>query len=141
MRTPNLPALQIGRLLASQGRTCDWLAEASGIQAEKLHAVIVDGSQPLSFEDAAVIADTLGCDLPFLIHGTEEVAVGIPQISSMLGVSTDTIYRMARAGEIPGFKMKGVWRFFPSEVKQHVKAPKVDPWAQSARSRSRKRVA
>lgn len=141
MRTPALPAQQISRLLASQGRTCDWLAQASGIQADTLNAVIVDGSQPLTFEDAAVIADALGCDLPFLIHGTDEVAVGIPQIASMLGVSTDTIYRMARGGEIPGFKMKGVWRFFPSEVKAHVKGPKVDPWTQSARSRSRKRVA
>jgi excisionase family DNA binding protein len=141
MRTPALPAQQICRLLTSQGRDYDWLAQASGIPADKLHSVIVDGSQALTFEDAAVIADTLGCDLPFLIHGTEEVAVGIPQIASMLGVSTDTIYRMVRGGEIPGFKMKGVWRFFPSEVKQHVKAPKVDPWAQSARSRSRKRVA
>jgi excisionase family DNA binding protein len=141
MRHQSLPAQHISRLLASQGRDYDWLAQASGIDAEKLQTVIVDGVQPLTFEDAAVIAGALGCELPFLIHGTDEVAVGIPQIASLLGVSTDTIYRMAREGDIPGFKMKGVWRFFPSEVKAHVKAPKADPWAQSARSRSRKRVA
>lgn len=140
MRT-SLPAQQISRLLVAQGRDFDWLAQASGIEAAKLRTVIVDGAEPLTFEDAAVLAEALGCDLPFLIHGTEEVAVGIPQIAVMLGVSQDTIYRMVRGGDIPGFKMKGVWRFFPSEVKAHVKAPKVDPWAQSARSRGRKRVA
>ena len=140
MRT-SLPAQQISRLLVTQGRDFDWLAQASGIEADKLRTVIVDGAEPLTFEDAAVLAEALGCDLPFLIHGTEEVAVGIPQIAVMLGVSQDTIYRMVRGGDIPGFKMKGVWRFFPSEVKAHVKAPKVDPWAQSARSRGRKRVA
>lgn len=141
MRNAQLPAHQISRTLVSQGRDYTWLASATGIDEDALREVIVDARTPLTFEHAALIADALNVDLPFLIHGTEEAAVGIPQIAAMLGVSNDTIYRMVRGGDIPGFKMKGVWRFFPSEVKAHVKAPKVDPWAQSARSRGRKRVA
>jgi excisionase family DNA binding protein len=75
----------------------------------------------------------------------EEAAVDVAAIASMLGFSKDTIYRKVRGGEIPGFRLgdgpRAPWRFFPSEVKAHVKAPKADPWAQSARSRSRRRVA
>ena len=141
MRNTHLPAQQISRLLISQGHDLSWLSHTSGIDADKLHAVIVDGTEALTLEDAAVISDALGCDLPVLIYGSEEAAVGIPEIAVLLKMSTDSIYRLARGGDIPGFKVKGVWRFFPSEVKDHVKAPKTDPWAQSARSRSRKRVA
>lgn len=141
MRNTNSPTLNIGRLLNSQGRDIHWLSQATGISVDKLHAVIVDGREPLMFEDAAVIADALDCDLPVLVHGNEEAAVGIPEIAAMLRMSNDSIYRMVRGGDLPGFKVRGVWRFFPSEVRAHVKAPKSDPWAQSARSRSRKRVA
>lgn len=70
-----------------------------------------------------------------------ENAVGIPRIAELLDKSQDTIYRMVRSGDIPGFKVGGEWRFFESAVIAHFQAPKSDPWAQSARSRSRKRVA
>lgn len=71
----------------------------------------------------------------------EEAAVGVAEIAVMLKASPTKIYEMVRRGDLPGFKLGGTWRFFPSEVKAHVRAPKTDPWAQSARSRARRRVA
>lgn len=71
----------------------------------------------------------------------DEAAVGVREIALMLKASPEKVYQLVRRGEIPGFKLGGVWRFFPSEVREHVTAPKTDPWAQSARSRGRKRVA
>lgn len=68
-----------------------------------------------------------------------EVAVGGHEIARILGVSTDTVYRMVRSGDVPGFKVGGVWRFFPSKVTAHLERPK-GPWQQSTRSRARKRI-
>lgn len=141
MRHSNFPGRQIGALLALSGRDVSWLAEETGLSRDLLRGIVDDGSQPLTLEAAALIADALGVDLPVLIYGNEEEAVGIPQIARMLKVSTDTAYRMARSGDIPGFKLGGLWRFFPSKVKEQIERPKSDPWAQSARSRSRRRVA
>lgn len=121
------------------GRTYPSLAAETGISETRLRGIVENGRR-LSFEDAAVIADALGVDLTVLTHGNEENAVGIPEIAGLLKMSHDSIYRMARGGDIPGFKARGVWRFFPSKVVAHLEAPK-DPWAQSSRSRSRKRVA
>lgn len=117
-----------------------WLSEAAKIPTPELESIL-RGEGVLSLLNAAVIADVLECELPFLIHGNEENAVGVPQIAAMLGVSSDTVYRMTRDQALPGFKLKGVWRFFPSEVKAFVQASKSDPWEQSSRSRSRKRAA
>ncbi|MDR7189736.1 excisionase family DNA binding protein [Microbacterium sp. BE35] len=141
MRNSHHAGHHIGSLLAASGRDQAWLAQETGIAAEMLRSLIAGDTQYLSLEDAATIADALNVELPVLIHGNSEEAVGIPQIARLLRVSTDTAYRKARTGEIPGFKLGGLWRFFPSEVKAHVTTPKADPWAQSARSRSRKRVA
>jgi excisionase family DNA binding protein len=140
VRNPTHPGQQIGSLLAQRGHDVKWLSGRTGIAPEDLHLLIEKDSKSLKFEDAAVIADALGVELPVLIHGNDEEAVGIPQIARLLRVSTDTVYRKARSGDIPGFKLGGLWRFFPSQVKEHMTKPKADPWAQSARSISRKRV-
>lgn len=141
VRNTTNPGQRIGTLLNLSGHDTKWLSVETGIAADKLTGILAGDSTALMLEDAAVIADALGVELPILISENVEEAVGIPQIARMLHISTDTVYRKARAGEIPGFKLGGLWRFFPSEVKEHIKAPKVDPWAQSARSLGRKRVA
>lgn len=69
-----------------------------------------------------------------------ETAVSLRDIATLLKKSPDTIYRLARAGSIPGFKVGGEWRFFESKVLEHLNATP-EPWAQSARSRRAKRVA
>ena len=70
-----------------------------------------------------------------------EVAVDAVEMARLLNVAPKTVVAMAKRGDIPGFKPARHWRFFPSEVVEHLKAPKTDPWAQSARSISRRRVA
>lgn len=69
-----------------------------------------------------------------------EQAVKLPEIAALIDASPEKVYRMAQRGEIPAFKVGREWRFFPSKVIAKLEAPR-DPWVQSARSRSRKRVA
>ena len=69
-----------------------------------------------------------------------EQAVGIAAIALMLGVSRSTVYVKAAAGDIPGFKVGRVWRFYPSAVNAHLQRPK-DPWAMSPASRRARRAA
>ena len=72
---------------------------------------------------------------------TMELAVDADSLSQLLEVSRETIYRLARSGDIPSIRVGRVWRFYPSEVKAKLSEPH-DPWKQSARSRStRRRVA
>lgn len=72
----------------------------------------------------------------------DEQAVGIADIAHLLHVSKDTVYRQAKAGDIPGFKVGRVWRFFPSAVRAHVETSKAtDPWAMPAASRRARRAA
>lgn len=68
-----------------------------------------------------------------------EEAVGVTEIARLLGVSTDTVYSKVRSGEIPGFKVGRVWRFWPSEVRAHLSRPR-DPWEQSPASRRARRA-
>jgi excisionase family DNA binding protein len=84
---------------------------------------------------------------------TVEQAVDVAGLATILGVSRQTIYRLAAAGEIPKIKIGRAIRFLPSEVLAVLSAqtaaattppedqPDVDPWAQSAASRRRKRAA
>lgn len=68
-----------------------------------------------------------------------ESAVTVAYIAKMLRKSPDTIYRLVRAGSIPGFKVGGEWRFFESKVLEHLSRPP-EPWAQSERSQRARRV-
>lgn len=61
------------------------------------------------------------------------------QLARHLNCSKDKVLRMARAGEIPSFRIGRLWRFFPSQVDQ-VLDRKPDPWAQSNQSRARRRA-
>lgn len=71
--------------------------------------------------------------------GTDETAVTVADLARLLRKSPDTIYRLARAGAIPGFKVGGEWRFFKSAVLEHLTRPP-EPLAQSQRSRQAKRI-
>ena len=71
----------------------------------------------------------------------EQVRFGIVDLKTMariLGVSQDTIRSLALSGEIPAFKVGRLWRFDSTRVLEHLNRPR-DPWAQSRRSRGRKR--
>jgi len=69
-----------------------------------------------------------------------EQAVDAAEMARVLNVSPATVKAMVRRGDIPGFKAGRHWRFIVSKVVAHLEAP-TDPWAQSARSVSRKRRA
>lgn len=45
-----------------------------------------------------------------------------------LNCSIDTVYRMARAGEIPSTKVRSEYRFDWEDVKAALTPVKVDPW-------------
>lgn len=65
-----------------------------------------------------------------------ETAVNIAAVAEHLGLHEQTVYLHARAGEIPGFRVGRAWRFFLSEVDEHVKGGGL---IQSPQSRGRKR--
>lgn len=69
-----------------------------------------------------------------------EQSVTARELAVILRVAPKTICRQARTGDIPGFKVGRVWRFYPSKVQEHL-SPKPTSWAQSRRSTARKRVA
>ena len=68
----------------------------------------------------------------------DEEPVDVANLAAYLKVSPGTVYRQAKAGEIPGFKIGGSWRFFPSEVIAAARPKVVDPWAQPPRARRRR---
>ena len=66
----------------------------------------------------------------------EEKPVSVAEIAALLGKSRGWVYRHARTEDIPGFKVGGEWRFFPSKVIAHFNQP-TDPWVLPTRSRKR----
>lgn len=69
-----------------------------------------------------------------------ENAVDVAAMAVILDVSRGTVYRKAKLGDIPGFKIGRNWRFYPSVVKEAQTKP-VDPWAYSSASRAARRRA
>lgn len=70
----------------------------------------------------------------------DEQAVGIDAIAHLLQVSPDTVRRKAKTGDLPGFKVGHVWRFFPSAVRAHLEKP-ADLWAMPPASKRARRAA
>ena len=65
-----------------------------------------------------------------------EEAVTAAELAEVLRCSTEKVYRMARAGEIPAIRVGRSWRFYPTQVKEHL-SPSTDTWARSSRSMRR----
>ncbi len=61
-------------------------------------------------------------------------------VADEFSCSVATVYRMARAGEIPAVRMGRGWRFNLEEVKQ-ARTVRPASWAQPRRSLARRRVA
>ncbi len=69
-----------------------------------------------------------------------EQAVNVAAVAEFLDLHPKTVYAKAKSGDIPGFQIGGrTWRFFLSEVEEHLRNP--HGRVQSAQSRGRKRVA
>lgn len=52
-----------------------------------------------------------------------------------LNCSIDTVYRLARSGEIPSMKVRSEYRFDWDDVKKALTPEKVDPWFNPRRRR------
>lgn len=70
---------------------------------------------------------------PFV--GAREVAAYLNNMSPL------TVKQWAKTGKIPGTKPGKEWLFQLSEVKAALDTAAADPWAQSPRSRNRRRIA
>lgn len=63
-----------------------------------------------------------------------ESAVTAAEIALQLKCSTDTVYRLAANGGIPGFRVGREWRFYPSVVREHMTSTR-DRWRGTSRKR------
>jgi len=50
------------------------------------------------------------------VHPTPAVLITLEEVARYLRLHTSTIYRLARAGIIPGVKIGGQWRFSQKRV-------------------------
>ena len=53
-----------------------------------------------------------------------EKPIGTKAVAEMLGVIPRTVVRLVERGDIPGFKVGDVWRFYRSEIKQYIQNQK-----------------
>lgn len=70
---------------------------------------------------------------------TSENPITIRELAEKLNVSTDKAYQLGNDPLFPSFRVGNRHRFMWSDVLAHLQRP-TDDWAQSARSRGRKRT-
>lgn len=51
-------------------------------------------------------------------------ALTVKQVAELLSVNGRTVYRMANAGELPGFKVSGSWRFMEDDIRAWIEEQK-----------------
>lgn len=49
-------------------------------------------------------------------------ALKVAEVAKIMGVTPQHIYKMASAGEIPCFRVRGAIRFWPSELAEWIKS-------------------
>ena len=49
-----------------------------------------------------------------------EKPIGAKEAAEMLGVIPRTVVRLVERGEIPGFKVGDVWRFYRSDIEKYI---------------------
>jgi len=47
----------------------------------------------------------------------ERVSLTIKQVATYSQVNESTIYKLAQKGEIPGFKVAGIWEFWKEDIR------------------------
>lgn len=47
---------------------------------------------------------------------TPDQAMTVRNVADYLNVDEKTVYRMAKRGDLPGFKVAGAWRFMRSDL-------------------------
>ena len=51
-------------------------------------------------------------------------ALTVKQVAELLSVNERTVYRMAKSGELPAFKVSGSWRFMEDDIRQWIEEQK-----------------
>lgn len=51
-----------------------------------------------------------------------EKMLTVAEVAALLGVHPQTVYDLARSGELPGRKVRSEWRFLPSDVAAYQKS-------------------
>ena len=74
VRNAETPAEAVATLLKARGMSHAALARETGIRYADILREVKHRTRPLSFYNAAVIADALGVDLTILTHGKEVAA-------------------------------------------------------------------
>ncbi len=52
----------------------------------------------------------------------DEILLTIREVAALLKIGEKTAYTMAQTGELPGFKVRGQWRFRRSDVETWIDA-------------------
>ncbi len=55
---------------------------------------------------------------------THKNPLSLKELSAYLNIHPLTLQRYARAGQVPGFKVKGAWKFDQAQIKRWVKGKK-----------------
>jgi excisionase family DNA binding protein len=53
-----------------------------------------------------------------------EEVLTIKEVAALLKVGEKTVYSMAQSGELPGFKVRGQWRFSRNDIDQWIEKQK-----------------
>ena len=57
----------------------------------------------------------------------EKTALTVREVADILSVDSKTIYRLAKRGELPGFKVAGSWRFMRVDIDKWIEMQKTGP--------------
>lgn len=49
----------------------------------------------------------------------------VREVASYLNVDEKTIYRLAKRGDLPGFKVAGTWRFKKGDINEWIERQKI----------------
>jgi excisionase family DNA binding protein len=63
---------------------------------------------------------------------TVDEILTIREVSALLKIGEKTAYTMAQAGELPGFKVRGQWRFRRSDIDEWIRGQLSKPDSGSA---------
>ena len=61
----------------------------------------------------------------------EKPALNVREVADLLSVDSKTIYRLAKRGDLPGFKVAGAWRFLREDIDNWIELQKTTPRVQS----------
>ena len=64
---------------------------------------------------------------------TQDQVLTLKEVAALLKIAERTAYSMMQAGELPGFKVGGQWRFKRADIEAWIEKQKEDAGTQPAR--------